>query len=94
MNSFLDEVAAWADAQGDVHAVLLIGSQARVDTPADDFSDVDLALFVDDPERYLRDVAWLRSFGEPLLTFLEPTAVAGFEERRVLFQDVDALIAL
>lgn len=87
VNSFLDEVAAWADAQGDVHAVLLIGSQARDDTPADDFSDVDLALFVDDPERYLRDVAWVRSFGEPLLTFLEPTAVAGFEERRVLFQD-------
>ncbi len=31
--------------------------------------------------------AWVRSFGEPLLTFLEPTAVGGFEERRVLFRD-------
>ena len=58
-----------------------------LDTPADAFSDVDLALFVDDPERYLRDAAWVRSFGEPLLTFLEPTAVGGFEERRVLFRD-------
>jgi aminoglycoside 6-adenylyltransferase len=86
-SAFLDEVAAWAEARPDVHAVLLVGSQARVDMPADEFSDIDLALFVDDPERYLRDVAWVRSFGEPLLMFLEPTAVAGFEERRVLFHD-------
>src|SRR4029453_14188336 len=63
------------------------GSQARIDAPADALSDVDLALFVDDPVRYLRDSAWIRSFGEPLLTFLEPTAVGGFEERRVLFDD-------
>jgi aminoglycoside 6-adenylyltransferase len=87
VRGFLDEVAAWARAREHVRAVLLVGSQARVDTPADALSDVDLALFVDDPERYLRDAAWLRSFGEPLLTFLEPTAVGGFEERRVLFQD-------
>jgi aminoglycoside 6-adenylyltransferase len=87
VSSFLEEVAAWADAQAEVHAVLLVGSQARIDTPADDFSDVDLALFVDDPDRYLREADWVRSFGEPLLTFLEPTAVAGFEERRVLFHD-------
>lgn len=87
VSAFLDELAAWADAQADVRAVFLVGSQARVDTPADDFSDVDLGLFVDDPERYLRDDAWVRSFGEPLLTLLEPTAVGGFEERRVLFRD-------
>jgi hypothetical protein len=29
----------------------------------------------------------VRSFGEPLLTLLEPTAVGGSEKRRVLFQD-------
>jgi aminoglycoside 6-adenylyltransferase len=87
VRALLDEVAAWAGTQADVRAVLLVGSQARADTPADEFSDVDLGLFVDDPERYLRDGAWARSFGEPLLTLLEPTAVGGFEERRVLFQD-------
>jgi aminoglycoside 6-adenylyltransferase len=87
VSSLLDEVAAWAGTQADVRAVFLVGSQARADAPADEFSDVDLGLFVDDPERYLRDGAWVRSFGEPLLTLLEPTAVGGFEERRVLFQD-------
>jgi aminoglycoside 6-adenylyltransferase len=87
VRGFLDEVAGWAKAQADVRAVLLVGSQARMDTPADALSDVDLALFVDDPERYLREADWVRSFGEPLLTLLEPTAVGGFEERRVLFHD-------
>jgi aminoglycoside 6-adenylyltransferase len=87
VRAFLDQVAGWSKAQADVHAVLLVGSQARIDAPADALSDVDLALFVDDPVRYLRDSAWVRSFGEPLLTFLEPTAVGGFEERRVLFRD-------
>jgi aminoglycoside 6-adenylyltransferase len=87
VSAFLDEVAAWATAHDDVRAVLLVGSQARTDTPADDLSDVDLALFVDDPEHYLDDAAWVRSFGELLLTFVEPTAVGGFEERRVLFED-------
>jgi aminoglycoside 6-adenylyltransferase len=87
VSGFLDDVAAWARAQADVRAVLLVGSQARLEMPADALSDVDLALFVDDTEGYLRYAAWVRSFGEPLLTFLEPTAVGGFEERRVLFRD-------
>jgi len=87
VSGFLNEVAGWAKAQADVQAVLLVGSQARLDPSADVLSDVDLVLFVDDPERYLGDAAWVRSFGEPLLTFLEPTAVGGFEERRVLFQE-------
>lgn len=84
---FLHEVAGWAREQRDVHAVALLGSQARSDTPADEVSDVDLVLFVDEPSRYLGDDAWLRRFGEPLLTFVEPTAVGGFEERRVFFRD-------
>lgn len=83
----LDEVAAWARERDDVRAVVLVGSRARTEEPADEHSDVDLVLFVDAPERYLRDPAWLRRFGEPLLTFVEPTGVGGFEERRVLFAD-------
>jgi len=89
---FLDEVAAWAARQADVSVILLVGSQARVDSPADEFSDVDLVLFVENPPRYLQKTGWLRELGEPLLTFVEPTAVGGFEERRVLFDndlDVD-----
>jgi aminoglycoside 6-adenylyltransferase len=87
VRAFLDDVTAWAGEEDDVHSVVLLGSHARADDPADEVSDVDLVLFVDDPDRYLRDDSWLRRFGEPLLTFVEPTAVGGFEERRVLFRD-------
>jgi aminoglycoside 6-adenylyltransferase len=87
VSAFLDEVTIWARSRDDVHAALLVGSQARPETPADELSDVDLVLFVSEPERYLGDTTWLGAFGEPLLTFVEPTAVGGFEERRVLFRD-------
>ena len=84
---FLDEVARWAAERPDVRAAVLLGSQARVDAPADAASDVDVALFVDRPAAYLDDTAWIDHFGDPLLGFREPTAVGGFEERRVLFRD-------
>lgn len=88
----LEVVTAWARRRPDVHALLLIGSQARSQAPADQWSDVDLVLVVDEPAAYLDDASWLGAFGQPLLTFVEPTAVGGFTERRVLFatgQDVD-----
>jgi aminoglycoside 6-adenylyltransferase len=87
VSGFLDQVADWAGTHADLRGVILVGSQARTNTPADGLSDIDLALFVENPGRYLRDPDWVHSFGEPLLTFLEPTAVEGFEERRVLFRD-------
>jgi aminoglycoside 6-adenylyltransferase len=85
--TFLEEVSRWAAGRPDVRAAVLLGSQARVDAPADAASDVDVALFVDEPASYLDDPTWINHFGEPLLSFREPTAVGGFEERRVLFRD-------
>jgi aminoglycoside 6-adenylyltransferase len=41
---------------------------------------------VDDPAPYLASAEWLRDLGDPLLTFVEPTAVGGSFERRVLFE--------
>lgn len=83
---FLTAFVRWAEPRDDVHAVLLVGSRARTDTPADEWSDVDLALVVDEPDRYLRDERWVEAFGRPLLTFLEPTAVGRAFERRILYE--------
>jgi aminoglycoside 6-adenylyltransferase len=41
---------------------------------------------VDDPRPYLASGEWLRVFGQPLLSFVEPTAVGPFVEQRVLFE--------
>jgi aminoglycoside 6-adenylyltransferase len=79
-------VTDWGRERSDVRAVLVVGSQARADIPADEWSDIDLVLVVDDPAPYLASAEWLAAFGRPLLSFVEPTAVGPFAERRVLFE--------
>src|SRR5215831_11138162 len=87
VRAFLDEVVAWASDREDIRAVVLLGSQARAASPADEHSDVDVVLFADDPDPYFSEGDWLSRFGEPLLSFVEATPVGGFAERRVLFRD-------
>ena len=96
VNTRMDLVAAavadWAQARSDVHAVVVVGSQARSDTPADRWSDLDVFLVVDDPEPYVAQESWVAEFGSPVITFLEQTALGDERERRVLYEtgeDVD-----
>ena len=85
----------WAEAQPDIGTALVIGSRARTTRPADEWSDLDLAVTVNQPERYLFETDWLENIGNPWVTFVEGTG--GERERRVLFEgglDVDfALLA-
>jgi aminoglycoside 6-adenylyltransferase len=88
-------IADWARERDDVRAAVLVGSQARAEAPADRWSDLDVILVLDDPERYAREADWVAAFGRPVLTFLEPTAVGDRVERRVLYddgQDVDFIL--
>jgi aminoglycoside 6-adenylyltransferase len=87
VEELLAKLTEWAASRPDVRGAVLVGSQARSEIPADEYSDVDIVIFADDPAALLADTAWLRTFGEPLLTFLEPTAVGGQVERRALFDD-------
>ncbi len=93
---FLDRVAAWAAAREEVRLLVLIGSQARSQATADVWSDVDLVLSVIEPDRFLNQSDWVHAFGEPTITYVEPTPIGGQSERRVLFAnglDVDFTIA-
>jgi aminoglycoside 6-adenylyltransferase len=85
--ALLAEIERWASSRDDVRAALLVGSQARTETPADRWSDVDVVLFADDPGRYLDDAAWVTAFGTVLLTYTEPTPVGGVWERRATYAD-------
>ncbi|MGH3065941.1 MAG: aminoglycoside 6-adenylyltransferase [Gaiellaceae bacterium] len=96
VNTRMDLVAAavadWARERSDVHAVVVAGSQAREDMPADRWSDLDVILVVDDPAPYAADARWIEEFGVPVMTFVEATAMGGQRERRVLYEtgeDVD-----
>ncbi len=88
----LVRIVEWANNRDDVQAVILLGSQARTEHRADQWSDIDVVLLVDDPDRYLGSSAWLDDLGSPLVTTVEPWALGGGQERRVLFRsgmDVD-----
>lgn len=86
-DSFLDRFAAWASARPDIRAVLLIGSRARTDRSADQWSDYDLVVITDGHDPVVEDTTWLPALGTPLLTITESAAVGGLLERRVLFTD-------
>lgn len=85
--SLLERFVPWASSEPAVRSALIVGSQARSEAPADEWSDLDLVIFTTDPSRLLESSNWVNEFGRPLLTFVEPTAVGGFRERRVLYSD-------
>src|SRR5262249_51112850 len=77
VRAFLDEVVAWASDREDIRAVVLLGSQARAASPADEHSDVDVVLFADDPDPYFSDGDWLSRFGGRRLSCGGAAAVGG-----------------
>jgi aminoglycoside 6-adenylyltransferase len=82
----LDRVVEWARTDGAVRALVLLGSRARVDPPADQWSDTDLIVVVPDTLGFLADAAWPHRFGSVAITFIERTGHAR-NERRVLYAD-------
>ena len=94
-NSLEKEVCAWAREEDDVLAVVVIGSRARENHPADEWSDLDLILFVTNQQAYATDAAWLSRFGEIWLHTHKITGI-GDPEWLVLFTGglkVDFLLA-
>jgi aminoglycoside 6-adenylyltransferase len=53
----------WAEGRDDIRVVLLIGSRARRDHPADDLSDLNLVLFTRDIQAYHAPPDWLAEVG-------------------------------
>ena len=55
--------AEWASAQPAIQAVIVVGSRARSDHSADQWSDLDLVVLAGETTAYLNDTAWLNTFG-------------------------------
>lgn len=82
----LQRLVTWARGVEDILGVVVIGSRARTDVPADEWSDLDVVLVTTNPGRYLETTDWIEALGQPWLTFLEATPVGGLSERRVMFE--------
>jgi aminoglycoside 6-adenylyltransferase len=88
----IEKFVRWAQTEANIRAAFVIGSRARVDHPADEWSDLDVIFLANDPEPYWTAADWLHHIGNPWLTFIEPTPDGREFERRVLFEgglDVD-----
>jgi len=77
-------ITRWATAEPNVQALVLIGSQARKDHPADTWSDLDLMLLVTNQNAYVDDSSWFDTFGEVWLRVLNFTG-AGDPEWMILY---------
>lgn len=84
--ALISRFTAWANTRGDIRGALLIGSQARTDVPADEWSDVDLLVLTTDVPALLRSGDWVAAMGPVVLTFLESTIATGITERRALYE--------
>ncbi len=85
----------WAESETNVRAALILGSRARRDHPADEWSDLDILIFVTDPEPFIQSSEWATSIAPAWLTLLERTADGRSWERRTLYEgglDVDVAI--
>jgi aminoglycoside 6-adenylyltransferase len=93
-DELIDRFISWAETSCDVISIFIVGSRARTDHPADDYSDLDLVIVVTDPEHFLKTDKWLKEIGSYWISFSEKT-VGGGVERRVVFEnalDVDFLL--
>jgi aminoglycoside 6-adenylyltransferase len=86
MKSFERGVISWAEARPDIRAILVVGSTARRDHPADEWSDLDLLIFTTDLDRYLTELGDIAEIGNPWVSVHNAPA-DDFFEYLVLFDD-------
>lgn len=72
-DEIIDKFTFWAQISDDVKSALIIGSRARIDRPADEYSDLDLIMVVTNPDYYLSSNQWLENIGAYWISFTEDT---------------------
>jgi aminoglycoside 6-adenylyltransferase len=90
--TLIERFTQWAETEANIRGAYIIGSRARTDHPADEWSDLDMILLANDPQPYSLTTAWLSNLGVAWVTFTEPLPNGAGFERRVLFEgglDVD-----
>ncbi len=82
--SLESRITAWAAAHPNLVAGVVVGSRGRSDHPADQWSDLDLVIFADEPGKFIQDGTWLEGFGPLWASWLDDTG-AGYPEWFALY---------
>lgn len=64
----------WAGSQDAIRAIIQVGSRTRRDHPADEWADLDLMLYLNQPMDYLSRIDWLEAVAPVWLTVPSRTA--------------------
>jgi len=92
--NIVDNFVRWGISNDRLHAALVLGSQARKNRTADEYSDLDIVMIVDEPDYFTSTDQWLHEIGRFHVSFTEDT-LDGLKERRVMFDnalDVDFIL--
>lgn len=88
-----NKLMEYAEQDTEIKAVVAIGSSVRTDAAADEFSDLDLIIATENPEKWVTG-EYPGRLGKVSISFVEPT-LGGGKERRVIYEedrDVDMII--
>ena len=91
---FKKKLISLCEEEKQIKSVLLVGSQCREVCKADEYSDIDVVISCDAPEKLLYENEWVNRLGKPIYSFVEDT-IAGEKERRLLFEgslDADLIV--
>jgi aminoglycoside 6-adenylyltransferase len=91
----LERIVEWGQSRPDICALAIVGSGARCDQSADEWSDIDLVLVAYNGDEYLQRVDWLEAISDPWITTVERNMLGRITEQRVLFKcgvDVDFIV--
>jgi hypothetical protein len=80
-------LSSWAKGQGDVRALVVVGSRATRTTTHDRFSDLDALLVTGRPKSYLDDAAWLDQIERPWLSYVIQTPLGERVARGAAFRE-------
>lgn len=64
---------SWAQTVEDIRAAFIVGSRAREDHPADEWSDMDIVIYTSEQNYYLSNQEWLSNFGDICTSFVSET---------------------
>ena len=87
------KILEYANKDEDIKAIVAIGSSTRKEIKADEFSDLDLFVVTNDPEKWYSG-EYPELLGNVSISFIEPT-LGGGKERRCIYdedRDVDMII--
>jgi aminoglycoside 6-adenylyltransferase len=82
----VSKMVTWGTARDDLRAIIVVGSRAREDHPADEWSDLDVIVMTRRPKLYFAGSDWIAEIETPWLALRAPTVIGGQEIFHVTFE--------